>query len=59
MILQIVGVGNVIIGIIRTLEEDDETDNGKFNLWYQWRNSEVSVTAWRILKNERYKHYSY
>ena len=59
MILQIVGVGNVIIGILRTLEVDDETVNGKFNLQYQWRNSEVPVTAWRILKNEGYKYYSY
>ena len=59
MILQLGGLGNIIGGITRALEEDDGTANGKFDLWYQWRYSEISKTAWRILKNEWYKYYSY
>ena len=59
MMLQLGGVGNITGGITTALEQDAETDNGKFNLWYQWRNIVPSVTAWRILKNEGYKYYSY
>jgi len=68
MILQLGGVGNVIAGIAGIIAaaavagsefSNEGIENGKFDLWYQWRISEVSVTAWRILRKEKYKPHSY
>jgi len=51
MILQLSGLGTLIDGV-RGLTSDSVNAGGKkgnFDFWYQWRNSEVSATAWRIL----------
>jgi len=62
MILQMEGLVYLIIGIAAVASKGDSVDaeskEGKVDFWYQWRNSEVSATAWRILRKEGYKHYS-
>jgi len=55
MILQIGGLANLITGIATAAignSVDAESKNGKVDFWYQWRNIEVSATAWRILRKE-------
>ena len=46
-LLQLGGLGNLISGIATAASGDDvgeEIKNGKFDFWYQKRNSEVSAT---------------
>jgi len=57
MNLQLGGLANLIIGIA-TAGLGGAIVEGKFDFRYQWRNSEVSATAWRNLRKEGYKHYS-
>ena len=64
MILQLGGLGNLIDGIATAVSAahnfvDEESVKGKSSIWYQWGNSEVSVTDWWNLRKERYKHYSH
>ena len=61
MILQLGGLGDLIIAITTAAAGNSvnvENEKGKLDFLYQWRYSEVSVTAWRNLRKERYKHYS-
>ena len=63
MTLQLVGLVYIIIGITKAaaatrIYNYTESEEGKFNFCYQWCKTEFSVTAWRNLRNERYKHYS-
>ena len=62
MILQIGGVGNLIVGITAAAavgsSNNAQIRDGKFDFRYQWHYIELSVTAWRNLRKERYKHYS-
>ena len=61
MFLQLGGLGIVYDGITAALSSSSVNTgsrNGKFDFWYQWRNSESSATAWRILRKEGYNHYS-
>ena len=59
MILAIFGLWNLIIGIravaAASYYVDETSITGKFDFCYQWRNSEVSATAWRNLRMEGYK----
>ena len=63
MILQLGGLGNLIGGITTAASadyfHDSESRNGKLDFCSPWSNREVSVTAWRNLRKERYKHYSH
>jgi len=57
MILQLVGSVMLYIAtqlVEATHEVNNTLDRGKFNFWYQWRNSEVSATAWMNLMIEGY-----
>jgi len=59
MVLQIYSLAHLIIGsVIAAAGANvyDDGGKGKFNFRYQWRNSEVTATAWRILRKERYRH---
>ena len=59
MILQLYGLGYLITGrVIAAAGANvyEDGGKGKFNFRYQWRNSEVTATAWRILRKERYRH---
>jgi hypothetical protein len=62
LISQLACLWNLIIGIVAASAASDSVnaDNkkGKFDFWYQWRNSIISATAWRYLRTEGYKHYS-
>jgi hypothetical protein len=55
IIIERVGVGNLIIGIVAIESSDSinaDSKKGKFDFSYQWRNSEVSATAWSYLRME-------
>ena len=58
MILQIGGVGYLYFGINRATSADSFNDaevrSGKFDFFYQWRNCEISVTAWKNTRKEGY-----
>ena len=64
MILQLGGFVNLIGGITTATSaadyfQDSETANGKLDFCYPWSNREISVTDWRNLRKEWYKHYSH
>jgi len=62
IILQIAGLTQLITGSVLAATYSspyDGSDKSKFDFFYQWSNIDITATAWKILRKERYKHFSH